>query len=115
VAFERTRTSTPPSICLNRRVNVELRVSVSTSDPATKPTPSTMASDVSAKRSLWARRLLSVALNMDGRRKRGLSPLQLLEAVEHLLGRGTAHLGNDLAVVEEHDPVGVAGRGRVVG
>src|SRR5258705_3136327 len=86
-------------------------VSVSTNVPATKPTPSTTDRAVSASRSLWARRPLIMT------RRIGLRPLvfQGLEAVEDPLRRRPLHLVDDVAVGQEHRPVGVAGGGGVVG
>ncbi len=52
VSLVRTATSVPLVVCSNRSLKVLLMVSVSTKVPATKPTPRTIASAVSASRSL---------------------------------------------------------------
>ena len=41
--------------------------------------------------------------------------VEALHPVEHRVGGGVVHLVDDVAVGEEHDPVGVRGGGRVVG
>ena len=76
--------------------------------PERNDTPSITASAVSANRSLWAKRPFSVSLNTR------LLP-EVLEPVEDALRGRLEHLVDDLAVGEEHDPVGVARGDRVVG
>ena len=45
----------------------------------------------------------------------GAPVAELLHAVEDRVGGGLEHLVDDLAVGEEQHPVGVGGRGRLVG
>ncbi len=101
-----TTTSVFAKMSPKRSSNAESAVSVRTRVPATNPTPRTIASAVSASRSFLATRLFSAA--------RHISDFQQLHPVEDLLGRRIPHLVHDLAVGEEHDPVGVGGAGRVV-
>ena len=73
-----------------------------------KATPSTTDSAVSDSRSLWASRLLYGPFSTS-------SVAQALHAVEDGSARRIGHLVDDATVGEEDDPVGVAGRDRVVG
>src|ERR1700716_4309009 len=99
----RTITLLPAEPWLIRPLMLCLIVSVRTKVPAMNMTPSTTASAVSARRSLWARRLFRVAFST-----RRLSP-EGLHLVEHQLGRRAVHLADRLPVHEEDRPVGVAG------
>src|SRR5262245_36838625 len=107
-ATDRTITSVPAFTSANRLVNVALSVSVRMKLPATNATPRTTASDVRARRTLWARSPFRVARHM------GSAP-QALHPVEHSVGGRPVHLVHDLAVGQEHDPVGEARGVRVVG
>src|SRR5580704_11043846 len=94
----------------NKLENVLCSVSVRTNVPAMKVTPSTMASAVSAKRSLWARRPLMVTFFTSGSQfPEGLHLLQ------DRSGRRVLELAHNLAVGQEDDPVGVGRAVRVVG
>src|SRR3954447_12683340 len=93
----------------NRLSNVFPMVSVSTRLPAMKATPSSTARLVVSTRSLRARSPAMVVFSIGA-----LLP-ELLQAVEHPLGRRVRHLVDDPAVVEEHDAAGVGGRHRIVG
>src|SRR5262245_12912113 len=84
-------------------------VSVSTSVPAMSATPSVTARAVVIRRSFLASRPWKTTFSMAG------SLPEPLHALEHLVGSRLPHLIDDPAVREEHDAVGVAGRGRVVG
>src|SRR5579863_2406427 len=90
----------------NSSVNVLCRVSVRTNVPEMNVTPSTMASPVSASRSLWARRPLTVTFHTSG--------TQLLHPLEHRVGGRCGELAHDVAVRQEHDPVGKSGAPGVV-
>src|SRR5580658_6734556 len=92
---------------LNSVVKVLCRVSVRTNVPEMKVTPSTMASAVSASRSLWASRPLIVTFHMSG--PQGPHPLQ------DGVGGGLLELPHHLAVGQEDDPVRIRGPARVVG
>src|SRR4030088_468803 len=105
----RTITLLPADPWLTSPLMLCLIVSVRTKVPAMNMTPSTTASAVSARRSLWAMRLLRVAFST-----RRLAP-EGLHLVEHQLGRGAVHLADHPSVHEEDRPVGVAGGDRVVG
>src|SRR3954467_3329898 len=87
--------------------NALLIVAVKTSVPQMNATPRMIATPVSTKRTLWERIPLTVTFHM------GLFP-QALHPVEHAISRWLVHLVDDLPVGEEHDPVRVAGRDRVV-
>ena len=102
-ASARTMTSLPAETCVNRSSNALFIVSVRTNVPATKPTPRTIESAVSASRSLRASRLLRVARSMR-------SALQRLEPVEDAVGRRLPHLVDDVAVGEEDHAIRVARR-----
>src|ERR1700761_4940450 len=91
----------------NRLLNVLCRVSVSTKVPEMNVTPSTMASAVSASRSLWASRPLSVTFHMSGPQR----PHPLQDRV----GGRLVQVADDGAVGQEHHPVGVRRPARVVG
>src|SRR6266511_4190172 len=104
-----TTTSMPLVVSLKGWLKVAFMVSVSTEVPDTKLTPSTIASAVSARRSLWDSSPLMVAFDM------ARSAPELLHQVEDLVGGGVGHLVNDLAVLEEQHVVGVGGGARVVG
>src|SRR5260370_22183691 len=91
----------------NSSVNVLCKVSVRTNVPEMNVTPSTMASAVSASRSLWASRPLIVTFHMSG--PQGPHPL------EDGVGGRLLELPHHLAVVQEDDPVRVRGPARVVG
>src|SRR5918996_796817 len=104
----RTTTSVPSVVVAKAWSNARLSVSVSTSVPTTNPTPRTTARAVRTRRSFRARRLLMVARHTALR-------LEELQAVEDPLGGGASHLVDHEPVAEEHDPVGAAGRGGVVG
>src|SRR5580692_5321665 len=86
--------------------NVLCSVSVSTNVPAMNVTPRTMASAVSASRSLWASSPLIVTLHMSG--------AQVPHPLEHRVGRRVGQLVDDLPVGQEHDPVREGGAVRVV-
>src|ERR1700722_3968601 len=90
----------------NSTENVLCRVSVRTNGPEMKVTPSTIASAVSASRSLWASSPLIVTLRTSG--SQGPHPLQ-----DGIGGRllEFAHHG---PVGQEDDPVRVRGAPRVV-
>ena len=70
-------------------------------------TPSTTADAVSAKRNLWASRLFTCLQHWSSPAARHLAPRPFIRRVVHLV--------HDPAVGQEHHPVGVAGRHRVVG
>src|SRR5213079_3223580 len=91
----------------NSVVNVFCRVSVRTNVPEMNVTPRMIASAVSASRSLWASRPLSVTLRM--------SCPQGPHALEHGIGGRLAELAHHRPVGQEHYPVGVRGAARVVG
>src|SRR5579864_9629293 len=91
----------------NSSLNVLCRVSVRTNVPEMNVTPSTMASVVSASRSLWAAKPLIVTFHMSG--PQGPHPLQ------DGVGGGLGQLTHHGAVVQEDDPVRVRGAPRVVG
>src|SRR5439155_22677911 len=99
----------PLSIVENRFWNALFMVSVRMYVPDTNPTPRTMASAVSPRRTLWASSPLNVARHMpvsvSGER---------LHAVQDALRRRLGHLVDRPPVVQEDHPVRVAGRGRVV-
>ena len=101
------RTTTSPTVEANSAVKLRSRVSVKIRVPLTNATPSTIANVLISSRSLRPSRLLSAALIM----RRGHPGHDL----EHLLLAGLAHLVDDPAVGEEHHPVGVRRRHRVVG
>src|ERR1700723_671047 len=92
---------------LNSVVKVLCRVSVRTNVPEMNVTPSTMASAVSASRSLWASRPLIVTFHMSGPQR----PDPLQDGV----GGGLVEFAYHLAVGQEDDPVRVCGPARVVG
>src|ERR1700730_8568054 len=90
----------------NSSVNVLCKVSVSTNVPEMNVTPSTMASAVSASRSLWASRPLRVTVRMSG--PQGPHPLQ------HGVGGRLPELAHHDPVGQEDNPVRVRGAPRVV-
>src|SRR5216683_8178967 len=79
-----------------------------TSVPATKATPSRMASEDSASRVLWNRSPASVVRSMTS------SLPGALEVVEHGLRAGLGELAHRAPVREEHDTSGITGRDRIV-
>src|SRR5580704_12755171 len=91
----------------NKLSNVLCSVSVRMKVPAMNVTPSTIASAVSASRSLCASSPLIVTFHMSG--PQGPHPL------EHRVGGRVGELVHDLPVRQEHDPVGEGGPVRVVG
>src|ERR1700722_2684382 len=91
----------------NRVVKVLWRVSVSTRVPEMKVTPRTMARAVSASRSLWAIRPLTVTLHT--------SAAQLLHLLEDGVRGGRQELVHHLAVGQEDHPVGEGRPPGVVG
>src|SRR6187401_3215998 len=93
---------------LKSPLNVLEIVSVSTNVPDTNATPSMTAMPVSRNRTFLAQIPLSVTLHMG-------SAAQALHLVEYRVGVGREQLVDDRAVVEEHHPVGVRRRDRVVG
>src|SRR6201987_497538 len=92
---------------LNKVLNVLCSVSVRTNVPEMNVTPSTMASAVSASRSLWASRPLIVTFHMSGPQR----PDPLQDGVSGGLVE-FAHYGS---VGQEDDSVRVRGSARVVG
>src|SRR5215218_50839 len=74
-----------------------------------KATPRVTARAVANSRSLWAISPWMVVVNTAASLPEPLHPL------EDLLGRRVEHLVHDATVREEHDPIRVAGGGRVVG
>src|SRR4029077_4616288 len=90
----------------NSTVNVLFRVSVKTNVPEMKATPSTMASAVSASRSLWASSPLIVTFRMSGPQRP--HPLQ------DRIGSRLFQLAHHGPVGQEDDPVRVRGTPRVV-
>src|ERR1700723_3321473 len=90
----------------NRLLNVLCRVSVRTNVPEMKVTPSTMASAVSASRSLWASRPLIVTFHMSC--PQGPHPL------EDRIGGRLLKVADHGTVGAEHHPVRVRGPARVV-
>src|SRR5579862_9000725 len=99
--------SLPASTCWNSESKLCLTVSVSTNVPATKATPSTIERAVSARRTLCAARLFSVALST--------SPLHALHVVDDARRRRRRHLVHDPPVAEEHDALRVRRGDGVVG
>src|SRR6204780_2209071 len=91
----------------NSTEKVLCKVSVRTNVPEMNVTPSTMASAVSASRSLWASRPLIVTFHMSGPQ----GPHLLQDGV----GGRLLELAHHLAVGQEDDPVRVRGPARVVG
>src|SRR5271165_1048567 len=87
--------------------NVLCRVSVRTNVPAMNVTPSTMASAVSARRSLWARSPLMVTRHTSGAHRS--------DVLEDRVGRRRGEVVDDLAVAQKNDPVGVGRAMGVVG
>src|ERR1700730_7469924 len=94
-------------MCPNSVSKVPCRVSVSTSVPDTKVTPSTMAMAVSASRSLWANRPLMVTFH--------ISAAQSLHLLEHRVGGRCEEFAHHVAVGQEHHPIGVGRAPRIVG
>src|SRR3954447_16346229 len=96
----------------NNRSNVLLRVSVSTSVPATNATLIATATVVSSSRNLRAKMLFSATRSMclqpRGHRLEGCHLVQ-----DRLRGRGREAV-DDAPVRQKQDAVGVAGRPRVV-
>src|SRR5512143_3568715 len=84
-------------------------VSVSTSVPAMKATPRATASAVASSRSLWATTPCKAVRNI------AVSLPEPLHPLEDQVRRRVRHLVDGAAVGEEDDPVGEAGRDRVVG
>src|SRR3974377_813271 len=91
----------------NSVLNVLCSVSVRTSVPAMKVTPSTMASAVSARRSLCPRTPLMVTFHMSGP--------ELPPPLEDRVGGRFIQLVHDSAIGQEDDPVGERSPSRVVG
>ena len=94
----------------NRLENVFCNVSVRTNVPAMNVTPSTIANDVSAKRSLWAKRPLIVTFFISG----PLCP-KGLHALQDRSGGGLLELADHFAVRQEHHPVRIGGTVGVMG
>src|SRR5581483_6547659 len=90
----------------NRVVKVFCRVSVRTNVPEMNVTPSTIASAVSASRSLWASMPLMVMLRTSGP--------QRPHALQDRIGRRLLQLIYHGPVGQEDDPVRVRGSSRVV-
>src|SRR5271165_2363115 len=90
----------------NSTVNVLFRVSVRTNVPEMKVTPSTIASAVSASRSLWASRPLMVTFLMSG--------AQGPHLLQDRIGGRLFELAYHDPVGQEDDPVRVRGPPRVV-
>src|ERR1700722_16020212 len=86
--------------------NVLGRVSVSTNVPAMKVTPRTMASAVSARRSLCASRPLMVTRHMSGP--------QGADALQHRVGGRLGPFTDDVAAGQEDDTIGIGRPVRVV-
>src|SRR5271163_2229585 len=86
--------------------NVLCKVSVRTNVPEMKVTPSTIASAVSASRSLWASRPLIVTFRMSGPQRP--HPLQ-----DRIRGR-PLQFADHAPVGQEDDPVRVRGPPRIV-
>src|SRR5580692_5296459 len=82
-------------------------VSVSTKLPEMNVTPSTMASEVSASRSLWASKPLMVTLRISG--------AQTAHTLEDRAGRRAIQFADQFPVGQEQDPVGIRRACRVVG
>src|SRR6478609_10246674 len=103
-----------PSMMLSNAPPIAL---VKIIEPATNATPSTIANADSSRRSLRAKRLRQVTRHTSAAlaRRRGLAGRELLHLVQHLLAVGTTKLVDDEPVGEEHHPVGVRRRHRVVG
>src|SRR3954453_11610376 len=85
--------------------------------PATNATPSTIANAESSRRSLRANRLRQVTRHTSGAlaRRGGLARSELLHLVQHLVAVRTAELVHDEPVGEEHHPIRVRSRHRVMG
>src|SRR5262245_53209922 len=111
-SLPRTCRSMPELISENSVPNWALTLSVRTNAPTTNATPSVTETRVSAKRSLWPRRLLSVMRTMGGRTSRAAEALHL---VEHRVGARIAHLVEDAAVDQEHHTVRARRGAGVVG
>src|ERR1700722_13650636 len=90
----------------NSTENVLCKVSVRTNVPEMKVTPSTIASAVSASRSLWASRPLIVTFRT--------SAPQVPHPLEDRIGGGLFELAYHGPVGQEDDPVRVGGSPRVV-
>src|SRR5580693_1322789 len=90
----------------NSTEKVLFRVSVKTNVPEMKATPSTIASAVSASRSLWASRPLMVTFRM--------SRPQRPHALQDRIGGRLFQLAHHGPVGQEQDPVRVRGTPRVV-
>src|SRR5271165_2164049 len=90
----------------NSTVNVLFKVSVRTNVPEMKVTPSTIASAVSASRSLWASRPLMVTFLMSG--------AQGPRLLQNRIGGRLFELAHHGPVGQEDDPVRVRGPPRVV-
>src|SRR5215472_3566234 len=92
---------------VNSEENVLLSVSVRTNVPEMNVTPSTIASAVSASRSLWLSSPLRVTLR--------ISASQGPHALEDGIGGGLVEVADDGPVGQEDHPVRVGGAARVVG
>src|ERR1039458_5945927 len=90
----------------NSTENVLFKVSVRTNVPEMKVTPSTIASVVSASRSLWASRPLMVTFRT--------SAPQGPHALEDRIGGRLVEFAHHGPVGQEDDPVRVRGPARVV-
>src|SRR5215207_9191319 len=94
----------------NRSSNDALRLSARTNEPTTNDTLAVMAKAMAIVRPSRDRMLR--------RASRAVDPVLmslpvLLQAVEHCVGGRVEHLADDLAVADEHHPVGVRRRHRV--
>src|ERR1700689_474772 len=90
----------------NSTENVLCKVSVRTNVPEMNVTPSTIASAVSASRSLWASMPLKVTFRMSGP--------QRPHALQDRVGGRLFQLADHGSVGQEDDPVRVRGAARVV-
>ena len=108
----RTSTSVPADACVNSASRLWVRLAVNTKLPHIRPVPRATASAVMASRTGGCAGLrtqcAASSVSFQGRVK-GSHPIQ------HGLRRRPRQLSSDPPVGEEDDPVGVAGRCRVVG
>src|SRR5450755_5073133 len=96
----------------NSTENVLFKVSVRTNVPDIKATPSTIASAVSASRSLWASRPLMVTLRMSG--LQGSQGPQGPHPLQDRIGGRLGQLAHHGPVGQEDDPVRIPGSPRIV-